>query len=130
MATFDERMAELEQRVGGGRLVGRVSFAPAKIAVPQHRGTWFSGPNAGVMIRHWTTPGTGPGYLTDPLLENVERYLRDIAREFLTVGPRAPLERSMEDLLAHAERRIPRKTGVLAESGDASVSETLVGHLG
>jgi hypothetical protein len=126
-STFAEKTRELEERVGDGRIVGRVSFSPQKIAVPQHRGTWMSGPLAGVVIKHWTTPGTGPGYLVDPLLENGERYFAEIAREVLMAGARAPMLRAVNDLLDEAQRRVPRKTGKLAETGDASVSEELVG---
>lgn len=114
---FTERIRELEQRVGDGRLTGRVSFAPQKIAVPQHRGTWMTGPLAGVRISHWTTPGTGPEFLSGPLLERGEGYIRDIARELLTLGPLIPMERAMNDLRSEALRRVPRKTTV--ELGEA-----------
>lgn len=125
-STFAERTRELEERVGDGRIVGRVSFAPGRIAGPQHLGGWITGPLAGVRIKHWTTPGTGPGYLVDPLLENGERYFAEIAREVLMAGARAPMLRAVNDLLDKAQRRVPRKTGKLAESGDASVSEEFV----
>lgn len=127
MGSFDRNMAELAEKVGDGKITGRVSFSPDKIAVPQHEGTWKTGPLAGVQIRHWTTPGTGPGYLLDPLLESVESYFREIARDVLTTGPRFPIERAMDDLLSKAQRRIPKKTGELASSGRAEVSEEFAG---
>lgn len=130
-STFDERMRELEGRVGSGRITGRVAFTPEKIAVPQERGTWFTGPNAGVQIRNYTTPGTGSGYLIDPLIERGEGYFRSIAREILTLGARVPMERAVNDLRAEALRRVPRKTTL--EPGEAfhrevsaDVSEDLV----
>lgn len=117
MGSFDRNMAELAEKVGEGRITGRVSFTPGKIAGPQHLGGWETGPLAGVRIEHYTTPGTGSGYLVDPLLENVENYFREIAREILTTGPRIPMERAMNDLRAEALRRVPRKTTV--ELGEA-----------
>jgi hypothetical protein len=110
-------MRELEELVGDGKVVGRVTFKPQKIAVPQHRGTWMTGPLAGVRIQHWTTPGTGPEFLSGPLLERGEGYIREVARELLTLGPIIPMQRAMDDLRAEALRRVPRKTTV--EPGEA-----------
>lgn len=116
MGDFDLKMRELEERIGDGTLTGRVSFSPQKIAVPQHRGYWVTGPNAGVHIRHYTTPGTGTEYLSGPLLENGERYFRDIGRELFTIGPRAAMQRSVDDLREKALRRVPRE---LSPAGEA-----------
>lgn len=123
MTSFAEGTRRLQEKVGEGKIVGRVSFSPDKIAVPQHRGTWASGPLAGVKIEHWTTPGTGPDYLSGPLLENGERYFATIARHVLDSGPRVGMEEAARELLADAQRRIPRKTGELAESGEVQVLE-------
>ena len=133
MGDFDRKTAELEQRVGSGRIVGRVSFSPQKIAVPMHEAGWASGPLAAAHPRgsglDYTTPGTGSGYLVDPLLENGERYFHEIAREILTTGPRIPMERAAHDLLLKARERVPKKTGKLAATGAADVSEELTGAL-
>jgi hypothetical protein len=129
MGGFAEGTRRLQEKVGDGKIIGRVSFSPDKIAVPQERGTWFSGPNAGVLIRNYTTPGTGAHYMENSLLENAERYFAEIARDVIEQGARAPMERVTHDLLGEAQRRIPRKTGHLAESGEASVSEEFAGAL-
>lgn len=131
MGDFDRKMRELEEQIGDGRIVGRVSFTPQKIAVPQHRGFWASGPNAGVRIRNYTTPGTGTEYVTGPLLENGERYFHEIARELLAVGARLPLQRAVDDLRLRALERVPRKTSPAGSAFrhpvQAEVSEELAG---
>jgi hypothetical protein len=131
MGDFDAKMAELAEKVGDGRIVGRVTFSPEKIAVPMHEAGWATGPLAASHPRgsglDYTTPGTGADYLQGPLLQNGERYFHDIAREILTTGPRIPMERAVDSLLHEALTRVPRRTGQLAESGEARVSEELSG---
>jgi hypothetical protein len=69
MGDFDRKMAELAERVGDGRIVGRVSFSPEKIAVPMHEAGWATGPlraTPGAPILNYTTPGTGAGLPRGP----------------------------------------------------------------
>lgn len=120
---FSEGLDELERRVGHGELTARVSFSPDTIAVPQSEGTWRTGPNAGVIIKNYTTPGTGPHYLDGPLLENHDRYFAQIAAELLDIGPQHGMIEAADDLLGEAQQRIPRKTGALADSGRSEVSD-------
>jgi hypothetical protein len=120
--TFIERIRELEDQVGEGLLTGRVSYGPEKIAVPQHEGTWMSGPNAGAIIRHWTTGGTGPKYLEGPLLASHPAYLQALASRALDVGGLvSAMSLSMEALQGESGRRIPREFGDLLRSAKVQV---------
>lgn len=124
MGSFQEGIMRLEEKIGDGKLVGRVTFSPDKIAVPQHEGTWRTGPLAGVRIEHWTTPGTGPDYLSGPLLENGERYFATIAKHVLDAGPHVGMQEAADELLADALARIPKRRGLaggLASSGESRV---------
>lgn len=121
MGTFSDGLRELEERIGHGDLTGRVSFTGAA-AVPLHefprRGppTW-----EGKTELDYTAPGTGPGYLRDPLLERSARYMQAIADDLLEAGPRGAMEDAMDDLKAEAVRRVPKLSGDLARSARAQV---------
>jgi hypothetical protein len=123
MGTFGKRTRILGERVGHGPLVGNVSYGPDEIAVPQHEGTWASGPNAGVPIRRWTTPGTGPKYLEGPLLEEHPTYLGEIAATTLRTGPQEGMVEAAGDLGDASQRRIPKETGELADSRQVVVTD-------
>jgi hypothetical protein len=121
--SFAERTRELEARVGDGPVRVRVGFSPGRIAGPQHLGGWITGPLAGVRIKNYTTPGTGPRYLEDVLLENFERWYREVAMLVVERGGRDAMEFVGHDFLRLSQRRIPRRTGHLAGTGNMLVSE-------
>lgn len=122
MGTFAERTRELEDRVGDGVLEGRVSYGPEKIAVPQHEGTWASGPNAGAIIKRWTTPGTGPKYLETPLLAGQAGFLQTLATLALEPGGlMAGMVSDMELLGTAANQRIPKDQKNLVRSQEVRV---------
>lgn len=56
-------------------------------AAAQHEGGWVTGPNAGVRIKNYTTPGTGPKYLESPLKAMLPRY-RDVIGKSVAVALR------------------------------------------
>jgi hypothetical protein len=123
MGSFAERTLALEEKVGRGELRGTVSFGPDEIAVPQHEGTWASGPNAGIRIRNYSTPGTGPKYLEAPLLANHPAYLGQIAAVLLELGPQRPMGHAMDNLSDVAKARIPKEFGDLMSSAASRVRD-------
>lgn len=44
-------------------------------AAVMHEGRWETGPLAGVTIRHWTEPGSGPGFILQKLQRHGREYI-------------------------------------------------------
>jgi hypothetical protein len=53
-------------------------------AAPMHAGAWVTGPMAGVMVRNWSEPGSGPFWLSEKLrrfrVKYVQRATVEIAK--------------------------------------------------
>lgn len=86
MADFFDRIDELAEMVGHGELVGRVEVDQL-YAARQHNELSWNHPRGGQAL-----------YLTEPLMNNFERYFEDIARTLLDAGPEPGMVRSVEDL--------------------------------
>jgi len=129
VGTFDEGMRELGERVGHGSLVGRVSY-PGPYAASQEAGFWVTGPLAGVHIRKYTTPGTGPHFLSQPLMEHATEYMQRLAdRALRPDGLREAMVENVEDLADVSSRRAPRLTGALqASPGTVVVDGGVIVH--
>jgi hypothetical protein len=119
--TFGERTMELERRVGEGDLVGVVGFSgPA--AVPQHEfSSRFDPPSwRGKTRLNYTTPGTGPRFLSGPLFEQHASYFQRIADALYDpMGAREAMRRAVMDLKTAARRRVPREHGDLRGTATA-----------
>lgn len=122
MGTFQVRIRELEDRVGDGDLTGSVVFDQV-YAASQEVGYWKTGPNAGVIIRNHPRGG-GAHYLSDPLIENSERYMRNLAgRAYEEGGLSGAMADNMEDLSREAGNRAPKETDALSQSGHPTVTD-------
>lgn len=121
MGSFSERTHELEQIVGDGNLVGKVEVNQPYSA-PQHEGFWKTGPLAGVVIRNHPRGG-GAHFLSDPLSENAERYMRNLAdRVYEPGGLTGSMADNMEDLSRAVHERAPRDTEALRNSAHPTVT--------
>lgn len=69
---------EDENRGDDAKIVCRVGFNTAYAAV-MHEGRWETGPLAGKEIQNYSEPGSGKYYLSRPLEENGEEYIRNAA---------------------------------------------------
>ena len=120
MGSFDARIRELERRVGDGLLEGVVRVDQPYAAV-QHAGYWRSGPNAGVVIRNHPRGG-GSHFLSNPLLENSDRYMRRLAYDaYEPGGLRVAMIDVVEDLSREVYDRAPRETDALRNSAHPMV---------
>ena len=50
-------------------------------AAPMHNGFWVTGPLAGVHVRNWTQPGSGPHWLSEKLRRFRQKYINLAAAE-------------------------------------------------
>lgn len=118
---FAQRTRELEARVGHGKLEGKVAFDQI-YAAPQEVGYWVTGPNAGIHIEHYTTPGTGAHYLGGPLLEGAPMAMRTLADGALEPdGLNRGMTHNVERLADDSSHRAPREVGDLSRSAHPSV---------
>jgi hypothetical protein len=125
MSAFGDSLQALAEQVGHGDLVGSVTFSGPH-AAPQHEGpgSRFAPPSwAGKTKLRYTTPGTGPMYLSGPLLAEHPRYLQQIANGLYTEGPRRSMRDAMDDLKAAAQRKVPREKSDLADSARVHVTD-------
>lgn len=129
MTSFAEGTRKLQETVGDGDLVGKVEF-PGPYAAAQHEGGWVTGPLAGVRIERWTTPGTGPHFLSEPLMEHATEYMQRLADRTLEPhGLREAMVKNVEDLADLSSRRAPRLTGALqASPGTVVVDGGVIVH--
>ena len=67
-------------RSGGDPFVEVGYEGPAAYLLVQHEGSWenFMGSRGPKDIENYTTPGTGPHFLSGPWLANREAYARDV----------------------------------------------------
>ena len=49
-------------------------------AAPMHAGRWQTGPLAGVSVRNWSEPGSGPFFLGEKLRRFRAKYVQTIVR--------------------------------------------------
>ena len=115
MADFFAETEKLAKQIGDGTLSGIFAVDGGARSVPLEVGYWRSGPNAGVRMKNFTTPGTGPNAVQNSLEATYERSLEDIAK--------TTLPRSQEGMKRHTERmqeafemRAPRVTGEYSQS--------------
>ena len=107
--TFDERIQQLAEKVGGGQLEGRV-VVDQIYARFQHEE---------LQLRH--PRGGQAKFLEQPLHTQHGRYLQGIADSTLTEGPVAGMVEAMEDLTRQVEVHAPVEFENLRESGAPTV---------
>lgn len=116
MADFFSQTKKLESLIGNGKLAGVFSVDGGARSVPLEVGYWKTGPNAGVHMRNFTTPGTGPHAVQNSLEVTHEASLEDIAKSTLTEGPRPGMKRHLDRMQGAFEERAPRVTGQYSQS--------------
>ena len=116
MADFFKRTKELERKIGKGTLAGIFAVDGGPRTEPLEVGFWKSGPNAGVHMENFTTPGTGPHAVQNSLEATWERSLEDIAKTLLNEGPREGMKRHLGSMDREFKDRAPRVTGEYADS--------------
>jgi hypothetical protein len=126
MSKFGDSLQVLSEQVGHGKLTGSVTFSGvyARAHHEYPRGgppSWRRKQRAGMPLIY-TTAGTGPHYLSGPLLERHPRYLQQIANGLYLEGPRRSMGDAMDDLKDAAQRKVPRETGDLAQSARVHVT--------
>lgn len=123
--TFGAGLDELEARVGRGLLVGVVSFdGPEAVAHHEHPSSHSPPSWSGHPTLDYTSPGTGPFYLSRPLFDGIGGYFRSMAGDaFEPQGLRRGMERSVKDLKTDARRRVPREHGDLRQTAIARVTD-------
>lgn len=121
MGSLSERTRELQEIVGDGDLVGKVEVNQP-YAVPQHEGIWQTGPLAGVVIRNHPQGG-GAHFLSEPLTQNAERYMHNLAGNVYEPGGlTGAMADNMEDLSSEVHDRAPRETEALRNSAHPTVT--------
>src|SRR4051794_105839 len=119
-STFDARLRELSERIGHGKLVGKLTVDQI-YALAIHSGFWRSGPLAGVTNR--PRHGGETHFVTNALQHNAERYRPTPAHAALEPGGlRDAMVENVEDWARDAAARTPRESGVLAASGHPVVT--------
>lgn len=109
--TFDERITELMERVGGGELTGHVEVSQI-YAEYQHNGLDFHHPRGGQAL-----------YLQAPLMERFPLYLEAVAKTVLDDGGKAGMIASMEDLSDAVAVTAPVEFANLRASGHPYVTD-------
>lgn len=106
-ADFLTRTEALAKMVGDGGLVAFFGVDGGERTVPLEVGGWKTGPNAGVKIENWTTPGTGPHAAQHAFEANYEATLQDVAKTVLITGPQEAFERHLERVQGAFVERAP-----------------------
>lgn len=119
--SFFERLDELAEMVGQGKLGGKVTFDQV-YAFAQEESTWLTGPLAGHVITEHPHGG-GPKYLEGALLEGVENFYGHIAEKVLDEGSVAPMVDDAEKLADDSAARAPIEFGDLRESAHPVVTD-------
>ena len=114
--SFSARTEQLAEMVGKGNLVGLFAVDGGARTVPLEVGGWKTGPNAGVQIENWTTPGTGPHAAQHSFEATYERSLEDIAKTTLEAGPQGAMERHVERVQGEFEEKAPMRDGSYRQS--------------
>jgi hypothetical protein len=110
-SSFSQRIQELSEQVGHGKLTGRV-VVDQIYAQYQHEG---------LDLRH--PRGGQAKYLEQPLLDHREEYLRKVSETVLDDGGKGGMVRSMEDLAGSGGVAVyaPILFGLLRRSGHPMV---------
>lgn len=109
--TWDEGIKELRDRIGSGKLVGRVEVDQV-YARYQHED---------LSLRH--PRGGGAKYLSRPLFEHKDEYLERIARDVLRGRAVDAMRINMNDLSKQVRHTAPVEFGDLRKSGHPSVKD-------
>lgn len=110
MGTFDARMAELEELVGEGKLVGRV-VVDQQYAQDQHETLTYHHPGGGKAR-----------FLGDPFFQSNARYMERLSDNVLQGSLQGAMERNMEDLAGDVFEQAPFEFGDLKASGHPIVT--------
>jgi hypothetical protein len=110
--TFTARLREYEQRAGMPDKITAKVVVDQVYAHYQHEGTELHHPRGGQAF-----------YLSLPLMENFQGYLRDYARTLETDGGQGAMRRAAEHLSDQVAVHAPVLDGDLRESGHPSVSQ-------
>ena len=121
MGDFSERVTELQEMVGDGDLVGKLTV-DTPYAYNQHEKHWLN-----YMGRYGFKPitryhnGGGEKFVEQPLVENYPRYYEHLADAVLE----GTLREAMADNVSHMNEELkanaPEKTGRLKNSATESV---------
>ena len=114
--SFLARSEVLANMVGDGNLTGVFAVDGGARTVPLEVGYSQSGPLAGVRMKHFTTPGTGPHAAANALANTHAISLEDIAKTILEEGSQPGMERAVERIDTEFKRTAPRVTGDYADS--------------
>ena len=114
VSTFFERIRELSDAVGHGKITGRLTVDQA-YAQYQHETIELKHPRGGTAH-----------YLRDPLYKNMDEYLRHIAAKTITPNG-SEIHKGMEDVVEDLSEMVfdnaPRDLWVLRQSGHPQVSD-------
>lgn len=105
MSTFGDRMAELSEKVGRGKLTGSVEVDQV-YAQYQHEGLDLKHPNGGQAK-----------YLGEPLFANTDRYMERLTEAVLDGDLDQAMIQNVEHLSGEVEKKAPVDIGNLRESG-------------
>lgn len=111
MGTFDERIADLMDRVGDGEIVASV-VVDQVYARYQHEGLDFKHPGGGKAM-----------FLHDPAFSEAPGALRKIARELHEQGPQAGMRGFAEDVSQGVYEQAPFEFGDLKASPHPTVKD-------
>lgn len=107
--TFDDRIRELADKVGSGRLSGHCEYNQAYAQI-QHENLSY---------RH--APGKQAKYLEQPLYENADRYMQRLADNLLDGDLHRAMADNMDDLAAKSADIAPLDLGPLHDSAHPTV---------
>lgn len=107
---FDGRIAELQRRVGSGKLRGSI-VRDLPYAQYQHERLDLNHPRGG-----------GPKYQESALYDGHAAALQRVADSILSGDPEQAMASAMRTINTEAAARAPKETGELAAAGHVSVS--------
>lgn len=119
MGTFQQGCIDLAEKVGHGKLTGKV-VVDQVYAAAQHEGYWVTGPLAGHVIRNHPRGGQAK-FLEEPLFEKAEDYMRNLADGVLDGFLVQAMAENMEDLADEVFHLAPRENDVLRGSANPRV---------
>jgi len=106
---FDDRIRELADRVGRGKITGSVIFDQA----------YAQAQSENLSYRH--APGKQAKYLTQPLYERADRYMQRLADNLLDGELGRAMADNMDDLAAASSEIAPLDLGPLHDSAHPTV---------
>lgn len=122
---FGRSLERLERQIGDGPLVGTVGASgPQAVAIHEFPSRHSPPSWRGKSDLSWTTPGTGPRFLINPLMAGYPQWLRRIADDLYEPGGsvRAMIAVT-RDWKTDVRRVIPRDEGPLRQSVVAMVTD-------